>query len=335
MEAFLSLTWELRASDGEFFHKELNGFVPDRIFDAHAHLYHSYHWGRSHPTKRGPEIVGLETYHSQMEWLIPNRQIHGLFFGVAFHEGYAEANDFVSREVAKDAASRGELLAPPYLDAEEMRQLAKQLGFQGLKVYHSFLQPKPTLNADVRDFLIEDHVRVAHEEGWVVTLHMVRDRALADPRNQQQIQYYCRRYPGMKLILAHAARGFNPFHTIEGIQALKGLRNVWCDTSAVTEAGGFEAIIETLGHDRLLWGSDYPISHLRGRCVAIGDQFLWLYEDSLDWAAVGVRIPIEPLFVGHESLRALKLAAYRQHLTDVQIEDIFDRNARAMLEIEN
>jgi glutamate-1-semialdehyde 2,1-aminomutase len=269
-----------------------------------------------------------------MAWLIPRRRIHGLFFGVAFHDGHREANEFVSFEVAKDPLSRGELLTPPYLDAEAMREDARRLQFDGIKVYHSFLRPKPSLNAEIREFLIEDHVRVAHEEGWTVTLHMVRDRALADPLNQEQIQYYCCKYPRMKLILAHAARGFNPFHTIEGIQSLKGLRNVWCDTSAVTEAGGFEAIIETLGHDRLLWGSDYPISHLRGRCVAIGDQFLWLYEDSLDWAAAGTRIPIEPLFVGHESLRALKLAAHRQRLTDSQIEDIFDRNARAMLEIE-
>jgi len=331
----LQLTWELRDLDREFFKKELDGFVPDRVFDAHAHLYRSSDWGGPHPTERGPEVVSLETYHAQMEWLIPNRKIHGLFFGVAFHEGYAAANDFVSLEVAKDPVSRGEMLVPPYLDASAMRATGKRLGFDGIKVYHSFLRPKPTLNADVRDFLIEDHVRVADEEGWTITLHMVRDRAMADPRNQEQIQYYCRKYPRMKLILAHAARGFNPFHTIEGIHCLKGLRNVWCDTSAVTEAGGFEAIIETLGHDRLLWGSDYPISHLRGRCIAIGDQFLWLYEDSLDWSKFGVRIPIQPLFVGHESLRALKLAAHRQRLTDSQLEDIFDRNARAMLEIDN
>ena len=114
---------------------------------------------------------------------------------------------------------------------------------------------------------------------------------------------------------------------------MKGLRNVWCDTSAVTEAGGFEAIIETLGHGRLLWGSDYPLSHLRGRCVAIGDRFLWLHEDTLNWKTAGANTPIDLLFVGHESLRALKLAAMRLHLSDSQIEDIFYNNARKMLDI--
>jgi len=135
------------------------------------------------------------------------------------------------------------------------------------------------------------------------------------------------------MVLAHAARGLNPFHTIEGIGALRGLDNVWCDTSAVTEAGGFEAIVEVLGHQRLLWGSDYPISHLRGRCVSIGDEFLWLYEDTLDWETVNPVGRIRPLLVGHESLRALKLAAMRLRLTDTQLEDIFFNNARAMLEM--
>lgn len=53
---------------------------------------------------------------------------------------------------------------------------------------------------------------------------------MADQENQQRITDYCRNYPDIKLILAHAARGFNLYYTVEGIQNLKGLRNVWCDT---------------------------------------------------------------------------------------------------------
>ena len=116
-----------------------------------------------------------------------------------------------------------------------------------------------------------------------ITLHMVKDRALADPGNQHWITHYCRQYPGIKLILAHCARGFNAFHTVSGIECLRGLDNVWCDVSAVTEAPAMEAILDVLGPSRLLWGSDYPISHMRGRCVAMGDQFVWFYEDSVDW----------------------------------------------------
>jgi glutamate-1-semialdehyde 2,1-aminomutase len=327
----MGVTWEVREYDQEFFAKELNSFVPEKMFDAHAHLYKLSHWGRPTSVDQGPSEVTLEEFRRQMEWLTPGRETAGLFFGVGFHEGFGASNQFVSEQVSKDSDCRGELLVPPSMDPEEMRQEVKRLGFSGIKVYHTFITSKPSWHADVCEVLIEEHVRIAHEEGWVITLHMVKDRAMADPSNQERIQYYCRKYPNMKLILAHAARGFNPFHTIEGIHVLKGLRNVWCDVSAVTESGGFEAVMENLGYDRLLWGSDYPVSHQRGRCVAIGDQFLWLYEDTVNWETIASYTRIQPLFVGHESLRALKLTAQRLRLTDAQIEDIFYHNARNML----
>jgi len=178
--------------------------------------------------------------------------------------------------------------------------------------------------------LPEPHVKVAHEEGLCITLHMVKARAAADPSNQHWIRYYCQSYPYMQLILAHAGRGFNPYHTIEGLRALKELPNLWCDMAAVTEAGACEAIIEILGHDRLLYGTDFPVSHLRGRCVAAGDGFVWLYEETLNWDTVSFQ-PLRPVFVGLESLRILKQAAWHQRLSDSQVEDIFCHNTRRLL----
>ena len=72
---------------------------------------------------------------------------------------------------------------------------------------------------------------------------MVSARAIADKNNQDVIRSWAAKYPNARFILAHAARGFNPHHTMEGIGALRGLPNIWCDTSAVTEAGAFEAIV--------------------------------------------------------------------------------------------
>ncbi len=129
----------------------------------------------------------------------------------------------------------------------------------------------------------------------------------------------------MRLILAHAARGFNPHHTILGIDALRGLANVWFDTSAVTDSGAVESIIRTFDHTRVLYGADFPVSQLRGRCVALGDSFFWISAENTD-----LKVPYADLqlaLVGHESLRMLKIAAMSLRLTDRQIEDIFHRNA--------
>ena len=155
---------------------------------------------------------------------------------------------------------------------------------------------------------------------------------MADASNQSIIRRYCERYPRMQLILAHAARGFNPHHTIEGIGALRGLTNVWCDTSAVTEAGAFEAIVRTLGVNRLLYGADFPVSHMRARCVALGDSFLWISANNTQFeAAYG---DVRPALVALESLRALKLACWNLRLADSDVEKLFHGNAAELYSIE-
>jgi glutamate-1-semialdehyde 2,1-aminomutase len=160
---------------------------------------------------------------------------------------------------------------------------------------------------------------------------MVRPRALADPLNQEVIRTFCQRYPNARLILAHAARGFNPHHTIEGIASLKGLGNVWFDTSAVTDSGAFEAIIGAMGVERLLYGADFPVSHMRGRCVALGDAFIWLSDENVNLQQpIGT---IVPTLVGLESLRTLKLACMSLRLSDSDVQRIFFDNARDLFHL--
>ena len=60
----------------------------------------------------------------------------------------------------------------------------------------------------------------------------------------------------MKMILAHCARGFNMYHTIEAIGSLAGLENVYFDTGAICEAGAIHACIKAFGSKRVMYGSD-------------------------------------------------------------------------------
>jgi glutamate-1-semialdehyde 2,1-aminomutase len=327
-------------ADLSLFRRELDGFVPDRIFDAHAHL-----WARAHvPQGSNPvfesiaqEVVGLEEYRRFMAAMLPGREIAGGLFipGAVGAQGgdLIAENELVAREVAADGRCRGALLIAPEMDDETVRAEVRRLRPAALKCYHLRSKSQPTWDAEIPMYLPEAQVQVAHEEGLCIVLHMVRSRALADPSNQSWIRCYCERFPKMKLILAHAGRGFNPYHTIEGIGMLRDLPNLWCDMSAVTEVGACEAIIRALGHGRLLYGSDFPVSHLRGRCVSVGDGFVWLYEETLNWETVSFQ-PVQPTLVGLESLRALKQAAWHCHLSDRQVEDIFYNNAVHLLGVD-
>jgi predicted TIM-barrel fold metal-dependent hydrolase len=326
--------WTYTDADREFVARHIEPYLPDKIFDAHAHLFcHNHYRAGMLPAHLNgtPAEIGLAVYRQQMEWLHPRgRTAGGLFFGLAFQGDRTGNDDFVAAEVAAGQASGfnalGQMLIAPEMDAETVRATVRRQGFVGLKPYHLMAKTTgPTFLAPIEEYLSEAHVRIAHEEGLSITLHMVLDRAMADPRNQATIRRYCEQYPNMRMILAHAARGFNPWHTIEGIGSLAGLKNVWCDTSAVTEAGAFEAIVETLGHDRLLYGTDFHVSQMRGRCIAIGDSFHWLYAEEMGLAEK--HATLQPVLIGLESLRSLILALHRLKLNDRQIEDIFYHNA--------
>ncbi len=317
-------------ADRDHLERYVRPYLPGRIFDAHAHLFCHEHYalGELPDGFMGtPAITGIEAYRHYINWLHPDgRTAGGLFFGLAFMGNRVANNEFVAEQMryanAQEFWALGQMLISPDMDPEYVRQEVRRGGFVGLKPYHTMAQTTgPTFFTPIDAYLIEKHVKVAHEERLSITLHIVRDRAMADPINQAIIRRYCENYPNMQLILAHAARGFNPWHTIEGIGSLRGLRNVWFDTSAVTEAGAFEAIVDVMGHDRLLYGTDFHISHLRGRCIAIGDSFHWLYANEMSLNERHTNLM--PVLIGLESLRSVILAIHRLRLNDHQIEDLF------------
>jgi glutamate-1-semialdehyde 2,1-aminomutase len=132
----------------------------------------------------------------------------------------------------------------------------------------------------------------------------------------------------LKLILAHSARGFQPAHNLEGLPQLVGLDNLYFDTSANCEPIAHEAIIRYAGHRRLLYGSDFWASHLRGRSFGAADSFCWVDPDTPVWAYE--RIHIKPVLVGLEHIRSIKWACWSLGLTDSAVEHIFWNNAAGL-----
>jgi glutamate-1-semialdehyde 2,1-aminomutase len=321
--------WIVTDADRELFNRELDSFVPSTIFDAHAHWYRADHFPADETpglVQSGPAVAGSNAFDDAIEQLIPNRRTEGLFFPFP-HAGLDvdAANEFLYQQLQHRPGSLGQMLITPDQEPEFIRATVRSRGFVGLKCYHVYSPRRPTFESLIEEYLPEPQVRIAHEEGLSITLHMVRARALSEVANQDTIRRYCERYANMRLILAHAARGFNPHHTILGIDSLRGLQNVWFDTSAVTDSGAIEAIVNTFGHTRVLYGADFPVSHLRGRCVALGDSFFWISSENTNLDVPYARLDLS--LVGHEALRTLKVAAKSLRLNDSQVEDIFHRNA--------
>ena len=125
------------------------------------------------------------------------------------------------------------------------------------------------------------------------------------------------------------ARGFQPAHNLEGLPKLTGLDNLYFDTSVNCEPIAHQAIIRIIGHDKLMYGTDMPVSHLRGRSLSAADSFIWLHEDAPVWGEKHQKI--DPVIVGLEHIRSLKWACWSEKLSDSQVEDIFYNNAARLL----
>lgn len=312
---------------------ELQQYLPPALFDSHAHLFrrHMFKPAMGNSMREAPDLTTVDVWRAEMEQQLGQGRLAGGMFTPApfvapkdIHDENRWMLDMLSKQTGH---FKGLALVAPELTADEMTQYLTMPAFAGFKPYHvySHYSERSTYYAPLDSYLPEWAWRMADEHGLVILLHMVRERALADPDNQREIREMCLRYPQAKLVLAHAARGFHAPNTQKGLPALRGLQNVWFDMSGICESTAIKAILDEVGPTRLMWGSDFPVSIMRAKAVTVGDSFVWLYEDRIDWKAISPAV--EPVLVGLESLRALLQAIDDCNLNEQDKQDIFCDNA--------
>ena len=310
--------------------KELQGFLPQRVFDAHAHVYRVSSLRTSTPDlfSEGPEMATAEVWRQHIERHVGKGRLVGAFLATnppRNRADIAEENAFLLKQCEMVSQSKGIVAITPDSGPDAVVGYLGHPQFAGLKPYHIYSSETPTFQASLGSYLPEWAWAIADERELMILLHLVRSGALADADNQRELRERCLTYRRAKVILAHAARGFHAPNTLNGIAALRGLENVWFDTSGVCEATAIEAILREFGPRKLMWGSDFPVSEIRGRCVTVGDGFAWLQPDTVNWDKLSPAC--NPTLVGLESVRALKEAADNVGLNADDVQDIFADNA--------
>jgi len=255
---------------------------------------------------KGPKKATIEIWQEFVGRLIGKSRLKGgLFLGFPMCD-IDKTNDFLISQLKNNIFCKGEILVSPDYPQEKLLEYINLPFISGLKPYHTFSSEKPTFDSSIKGFAPEWMWELADRYNLVITLHIVKHKALADPENQQEIRELMEKYPNAKLILAHAARGFHSTNTVSGISSLRGLEGVFFDLSAITESASVVAILEEFGPKKILWGSDFGISEFRGKAVTIGI----------------------------ESLRAIHEAAEIFALNDNDIKDIFYNNSVQLLGLE-
>ena len=310
----------------------LTAQLPPAMFDVHAHMWRISDMGQpvTGLWAEGPAEAGVAVWRLHVGRQVGASRLTGglLIPNPSAGVDIVRANAYLFEQIAGDSSLKGLALIAPQNSHEQYRPLLDNPQFAGFKPYHVFSASKPTFQAPLSSFLPEWVWALAHERGLAITLHLVRDAALADPDNHRELRHFCSRYPNARLILAHAARGFHAPNTVKGIAGLRGLENVWFDSSGICEPEALQAILREFGPRRLLWGSDFPVSEIRGRCVTVGDGFAWLQPDTVLWDKTGPQG--NPTLVGLEALRALLAAADALGLNAADLQDIFADNARRL-----
>lgn len=208
---------------------------------------------------------------------------------------------------------------------EDLLRRLTHPGIRGFKCYHVLSGLENSWNATIDQYLPESAWAVAHQKKMVITLHMVRDHALADPENLRYIRTMAKKYPDAVLILAHCARAFAAWTAVETVEKVADLDNVWFDFSAICESPAMVQILRKVGVGRCMWGSDYPVCRGRGKAISLGDSFYWIYQKDLDNFAAKTRT--SDYLIGTENLLAVRQAFLLTDLGAAAAEDFFWNNA--------
>lgn len=314
--------------------KILGDFLPDRIFDAHAHLYDQSFMQASKPGRTytvedylrdmSPALGNPKTL--RMNWItFPDKSMGDPASGTL-----AQSDAFLVEQLQALPGNVGEIMAAPGETAEHLASRLVHPGIRGIKCYHNLIQRADTWNAGIGEYLPEGAWELAQEKKLYITLHMVKNNALADPDNLAYIKAMAKRYPDAVLILAHAARSFASWTGVETVGQLAGFENIWYDISGVCESPAIFQIFHKVGKDRVMWGSDYPVSVMRGKAISLADGFYWIYEKDL--ANFTAATPIHSWLVGIENLMATRQACIMADMTATEVEDLFYNNAARLFD---
>ncbi len=162
-------------------------------------------------------------------------------------------------------------------------------------------------------------------------MHMARRRGIADDENLADLARLTAEYPNVKWILAHCARSYSDWPIEYAAARLQKIPNLWFETSSVCESDAVAALLQTVGPERVMYGSDdLPVGASRGKYIAFGHGWAYLSPDnhSLNLSHCDGRMT----FVRYEQLRAMRRAAKRLGLNHGQIEDLFCNTARRLVQ---
>ncbi len=331
--------------DRKVYETELKDFLPNEFIDCHVHIwekdfpmgdgYKSPYGAKGWVGKVAQELPAEELIEGY-KMLFPENKVTPLVFG-SCSRYIPTCNKYVhdkAQEYGFPTLFRSSYeMTPEFLEEE-----VKKGGFLGLKPYLTFRPPYiPIPEIRIFDFMPKEQLEVANKNGWIIMLHIARDKRLRDEVNIAQIMEIEEKYPNLKLVVAHIGRAYAKEDIGDAFNVLKNTKNLVFDFTANVCDDAIRACIEAVGTKRLLFGSDLPYAFMRMyRIVENGEYFnvvpRGIYGDLTGVIHMRETDETDVTIMMYEQIRALKRVAAELKLTDSQVEDIMFLNAKRLIE---
>ncbi|MGQ9684346.1 MAG: amidohydrolase family protein, partial [Anaerolineae bacterium] len=287
----LDVTPNYFSVDMPFYRAHLQDRLPERIIDIHTHAAALKVWQPGDPEPQDwPDRINRGCFMpvpnllAALRLLFPGKEVAPVVLAYGTREDPDGPADYLRGELENYRHVYGFLNVLPEWSEGELVRRFRRGRFHGLKPYPT-LAPSHIPPADVTifDYLPPRHLKVAEEQGWLIMLHIPRADRLADPVNVAHLKRIADEYPALKVILAHVGRAYSPRIAEEGFAALGDTaRFYWWDFSANSLQLAVEMLIEAVGPQRILYGSDLPITAARMRRIHEGDNYVNLMREA-DW----------------------------------------------------
>ena len=338
--------FEVKEIDSKVYKEELEGFLPDEIIDIHTHV-HSLKHNRKQDTSRQvlwPSLVAEENTGEQItetyRLMFPGKKVTPLIFSVSNkEEDFDLKNNFVAK-TAKRYGYPALYFSKPEENTERLETKCKEGHFRGLKSYLSLASEQiPEKDIKIFDFFPRHQFKAADKNGWIIMLHIPRDGRLGDRINLEQLLEIDSEYKNAKVIVAHIGRAYADIDAGDAFNILGNTKNLLFDFSANTNENMIKRAIETFGTDRVLFGSDAPITRMRTKRIIRNNTYVNLVPKGLygDMTNVphmeevsGEEVEKLTYFL-YEELLSFKRASIKLGLTNEDVEKICYGNAKRIL----
>ncbi len=340
--------FEVKKTDSNYYRRHLESFLPDKIIDIHTHVYLKNNFIQDEKKDKRlaswPELVAqddsIEDLFETYRMMFPGKTVVPLMFPFPGKLKDINVSNQYILDCIKENESYGLILAKPEWDTDTFEKKLRAGNFKGAKVYLNYAPSHiPKNEICIFDFLPHYQLSVLNRYGMIVMLHIPRDGRLKDPVNLAQIIEIEKKYPDVKLIIAHVGRAYCIEDVGDAFDVLAETKNVLFDFCANTNQWVFEKLINAVGPKRIVFGSDLPITRMRMRRICENGTYInivpkGLYGDvstDKNMREVEGEEAEKLSFFLYEEILAFKLASMAANLSTSDIEDIFYNNANRLL----